>query len=262
MSSTISIEEATDRPWIVMVHGMSQDHRHFARQIEAFRAHFRILLIDLPGHGLSSNLGGPFGHAEFAAHVVQLLDTPRFGQVHYWGTHTGGTIGVMLGLRRPDLLRSLLLESPLVPGSNPPVVSALLSEARARARNLGVAAAIDYWWREGCWFDQVRDAPVTCRAAEQRAIINGFSGTPWLDETPAAEIDDLVPAETPLPALVYQGTLDHSDFVVAAEEVCRLLPGSEHRVIPKLGGFPSSEDPHRINALAKCFSDRADHGAV
>ena len=44
--------------WLVMVHGMSQDRRVFASQVAAFRTDYRIVLIDLPGHGLSSGLPG------------------------------------------------------------------------------------------------------------------------------------------------------------------------------------------------------------
>ena len=40
---------AVSKPWMAMVHGMSQDHRVFSAQVEAFKPHFRILLIDLPG---------------------------------------------------------------------------------------------------------------------------------------------------------------------------------------------------------------------
>ncbi|MBT5809633.1 MAG: hypothetical protein HOI19_04625 [Rhodospirillaceae bacterium] len=60
-------------PWLALVHGMAQDSRVFDAQVKAFRDRFRILLIDLPGHGLSADLPGPFGQAEMAGAVVAAL---------------------------------------------------------------------------------------------------------------------------------------------------------------------------------------------
>jgi pimeloyl-ACP methyl ester carboxylesterase len=65
-----------DAPWLVMVHGMSRYHRVFSAQVQAFRRDHRILLVDLPGHRLSSDIPGPYGHVEMAAHVDAAWTTP------------------------------------------------------------------------------------------------------------------------------------------------------------------------------------------
>ncbi|MBC8240859.1 MAG: hypothetical protein H8E30_10340, partial [Alphaproteobacteria bacterium] len=49
-------EPGAKSAWLVMVHGMSQDHRVFSAQVEAFKDRHPILLIDLPGHGLSAGI--------------------------------------------------------------------------------------------------------------------------------------------------------------------------------------------------------------
>lgn len=250
MPSTITIEDAQNQPWLAMVHGMSQDHRYFSKQVERFRPHYRILLIDLPGHGLSSMMHGPYGHLEFARHVEQILDTPTVAPVHYWGTHTGGTVGVLLGLERPSLFRSLLLESPSVPGQNPKIVTELLSAARAKAREAGIEAALEQWWQSSCWFDQIRANPDQCRAAEHLEIVSEFSGQPWIEEADTKPVPALSPATSAPPSLIYQGEFDHPDFGEAARDVCRLLVGSEHQVLPGLGGFPAWEAPDEVNAVA------------
>ncbi len=47
---------APDAPWITMVHGVSQNRRVFSAQVAAFGEDYRLLLIDLPGHGLSAEI--------------------------------------------------------------------------------------------------------------------------------------------------------------------------------------------------------------
>ena len=168
-----------------MVHGMSQDHRVFDQQVEAFRGSYNIVLIDLPGHGLASGVAGPFGHIEFTRHVETVLDESDIGAVHYWGTHTGATVGLLLAARRPDLVRSLILEGPVVPGRNPSVVTDLVSEARAALAKGGISAARKVWWEVGVWFDYMRAHPVECRAVQQREIVDAFGGAPWADTSSA-----------------------------------------------------------------------------
>ncbi|MEZ7845332.1 MAG: hypothetical protein QMB27_04915 [Rhodospirillales bacterium] len=54
---------------IVMIHSITQDHRVLSSQVVAFIDPYRLLLIDLPGHGLSIDVPGPYGHVEMMEHV-------------------------------------------------------------------------------------------------------------------------------------------------------------------------------------------------
>ncbi len=57
----IHVSEATRHaPWLTMVHGFSHNHAYFAAHVEAFRADYRILLVDFRGHGGSSAVAGPY----------------------------------------------------------------------------------------------------------------------------------------------------------------------------------------------------------
>jgi pimeloyl-ACP methyl ester carboxylesterase len=91
MSTHIVGNPNTKQPWLVLVHGMSQSHLVFDRQVVEFASNYRILLIDLPGHGLASDHDGPFGHCEFAQHVANALDEHSIDRAHYWGTHRHGS---------------------------------------------------------------------------------------------------------------------------------------------------------------------------
>ncbi len=98
------------KPWLTMVHGMSQDRRVFSAQIPVFRQDFRLLLIDLPGHGQSGAVPGPYGLAEFAAGVLAAMDKAGVTSTYYWGTHTGSGIGLLLATRHAERFQSLVLE--------------------------------------------------------------------------------------------------------------------------------------------------------
>ncbi|WP_294124089.1 alpha/beta hydrolase [Sphingomonas sp.] len=255
MSSTRTIEDSGDLPWMVMVHGMSQDHRIFSAQVAAFRATHRILLVDLPGHGLSAAIGGPYGHEEFADHVAGAMRGRGVTAARLWGTHTGATVGLLVAADAPELIGALILEGPVVPGCNPPVVTETIARARATVRELGIDAARDEWWRTSCWFAAIRADPIGKRAAAHHAIVAAFGGRPWADDAAprlVARVEARL-ATISAPALVYNGAEDHTDFLTAATEIDGLLAKGTRALIPGAGGFPAWERPNEVNAVVNRF---------
>jgi 3-oxoadipate enol-lactonase len=244
-----------DAPWMVMVHGMSQDRRVFSTQVEAFRERFRIMLIDLPGHGLSADIPGPFGHHEFTESVIGAILEAGVQDCHFWGTHTGATVGLLLATRAPERLASLILEGPVMPGETPDSVASAIGAARAVAQNDGVEAAKDWWFTKAPWFEVMRARPVECKAPEHRQIIGGFDGAPWLsNDTPEpVEPIELALKALKIPVLVYNGIHDQADFLDTSRRVANLIPRCRIETIPDGGAFTAWEFPERVNRLVAEF---------
>ncbi len=244
-----------DAPCLVMVHGMSQDHRVFSAQVEAFEDRYRILLIDLPGHGLSADIPGPFGHIELASQVAGALAHAGVSRCHYWATHTGTSLGLLLASEKPHRFRSMILEGTVLPGHVMPSVDVAIRRARDAARGEGVSEALRQWFDEGGWFDVIRGRPEECRAEEHWTIVSGFSGAPWLYDGRAASvapIDERL-ASIDVPVLLYNGENDVQDFIDVADRLEELLPRVKRATIPDAGGFPAWEFPERVNRLVADF---------
>ncbi|NKB60230.1 MAG: alpha/beta fold hydrolase [Alphaproteobacteria bacterium] len=247
-------------PWITMVHGVSQNRQLFSRQIEAFKADYQVILIDLPGHGLSSDIPGPYGLEEYASSIEGALNHAQVTQSHFWGTHLGAGTGLLLGCRQPEIFRSLILEGPVFPGRPLPSVNDTLADIATTAREKGIAAAREKWWQDGEWFDVMRANPKECRAAEHRALIGEFGGQPWLDSglasRPLPPIDTLL-VELEIPVLIVNGEHEVPDFLDAADALEAALPNCRRATIPNAGGFPLWEFPARVNAKVRSF---LEHG--
>ncbi len=216
--------------------------------------------MDLPGHGLASAVDGPYGHLEMAAHVREAMASKGVEQAHYWGTHTGAALGLYLAATETGLLRSLILEGAVVPGDNPPVGVAALGKARTTALQSGKAAAIEQWWREGPWFDNMRANPERCRAHEHLVMVQEFGGRPWTDDLaadPIQNIEGLLTGVT-VPALLYNGAADHPDFLAVAAYLMDLLPQAKQATIEYSGGFPAWENPDLTNRLVAEFIAGSD----
>lgn len=241
--------------WLTLVHGASQHSGLFSAQIDAFRSQYRLLLIDLPGHGGSTAMPGPYGFGEHAEAVLRAIDRAGVMQTHYWGTHTGAAAALLLAVRMPKRFLSLVLDGAVLPGVDVPSVTAAIARARATALERGLAAARDEWFETARWFDVIRAHPDACRAAEHRALIDVFGGGPWtstIAPAPVAPVHDLL-ATLDVPVLLVNGEHDLADFIAMADVLEQRLPAVRRVVIPGGGGFPLWEFPVVVNAIVGDF---------
>lgn len=243
------------RPWITMVHGASQHSGLFGAQVEAFKTDYRLLLVDLPGHGRSSACPGPYGIAEYARSVLAAMRAAGIGRTHFWGTHTGAGIGLLLAAQHSQLIASLVLDGAILPGVDLPYVTAMLARARKTAREQGVQAARDEWFRDSRWFDVIRARPAECRAKEHWELIAGFPGRPWLDSSAAEPVASIRTALERIaqPVLLVNGEHDVEDFIRVADELESVLADVRRVTVPGAGGFPLWEFPAQVNALVRQF---------
>lgn len=248
-------ENHLNNPWIVMVHGFSHDSRYFTAQVPEFKYNYRILLVDLRGHGHSSNILESYGLEEYADDLAEVLETTGINSFHYWGTHTGAVVGIILALRCPDKFRSLILEGGFFPGFPMPRVDELYARARSLAQSQGVQAALEDWLQHADWFAYIQNHPKECRADEHNSMTRAFTGGPWLspqNRIPLAS-DQRRCSSLKIPLLVYNGVQDLPDFKKAAEYLQNLFPLVELREIPHAGGFPAWENPDMVNSIVRKF---------
>ncbi len=247
--TTVAVVERESAPWLTMVHSATHDQRYFSSQVQAFQQDYRLLLIDLPGHGKSAALPGPFGFEEYAVSVLAAMGAAGVDTTHYVGSHTGAAAGLILATRFQQRFLSLALEGPPIPGVDLPSVIEAFDRARATAHSSGMEAARAEWFEHSRWFDIIRKSPQRCRADEHWAMVSEFSGRPWLDATPAQLVAPLVEHLSSIhcPVLIINGEHDVEDFLHAADELTRILPRVRRVLIPGAGGFPMWEDPEQVN---------------
>ncbi|MBU6372548.1 MAG: alpha/beta hydrolase [Alphaproteobacteria bacterium] len=79
------------------------------------RAH--VLAVDLRGHGRSGLPAGRLGYASWNRHrddVIQLIETKLCAPVTIAGHSMGATTGLLVGGKRPDIVRGLCLIDPVI----------------------------------------------------------------------------------------------------------------------------------------------------
>jgi pimeloyl-ACP methyl ester carboxylesterase len=134
---------------VVFMHGLLMDAQ-MNRRLAADLAErgFRVVLLDLPGHGLSDKPHHASAHRidSYARQVVGLLDALEIPDAVVGGVSLGANVALQVAVDAPDRVRGLLVEMPVlewaVPGAALVFLPLLLAVhyAEPLARALGAVA--------------------------------------------------------------------------------------------------------------------------
>jgi pimeloyl-ACP methyl ester carboxylesterase len=81
-----------DKPALLFVHGMTFDHTVWRSQVGAFSADFRVVSVDLRGHGRSTAANPDISFEDHAADLATLIDILGLKDVALVGWSMGGAI--------------------------------------------------------------------------------------------------------------------------------------------------------------------------
>lgn len=249
-------EVAGDGPDVVLVHEGVCDSRMWDREWREWSRSYRLLRVDLRGFGRSPLEPGPFAHAR---DVIAVLDQHGFDRVALVGVSLGGRVALEVAIARPELVRSLVLVAPGLPGHE---WSQSLRDAWAEeeaafdAGDLG--AAVEASLRT--WVDGPRRQPgdvdpdVRARVGEmQRRAYELALGIDEDEEELLVEGLAQRLGEIQTPTLVLVGEEDQPDMLAIAERLARELPGARLERIPATAHVPSMERPREFDELVLPF---------
>jgi 3-oxoadipate enol-lactonase len=94
---------------LVLIHGLLSDLATWRYQIDVFSKRYRVITVDLKGHGQSSKPTREYRVASHADDVYHLLQKLRIAQAHLCGLSMGGMVAEVMAIRYPKLVRGLVL---------------------------------------------------------------------------------------------------------------------------------------------------------
>jgi pimeloyl-ACP methyl ester carboxylesterase len=94
---------------LLLIHGLGSSARDWEYQVPFFARDYRVVALDVRGHGRSDKPPGPYSVPLFARDVAALLERLDATPAHVVGVSMGGMIGFQLVVDRPDLVRSLVV---------------------------------------------------------------------------------------------------------------------------------------------------------
>jgi 3-oxoadipate enol-lactonase len=103
---------------VCLCHALAADSGMWAEQVPSLLAEgYRVLRIDMRGHGGSDAPPGNYMQEDLAADVIAVLDALGIEAMHYVGLSIGGMFGQTLGINHGKRVHSLMLcnTSPVPP---------------------------------------------------------------------------------------------------------------------------------------------------
>src|SRR5215510_5945883 len=96
---------------LLLLHGAFMTIEGFGPLLPALAGNHQVIAVELEGHGRTADLDRPLTMAQMAEDVASLLDQLKIKEADVMGYSMGGIVAIRLAIRRPDLVRKLLIIS-------------------------------------------------------------------------------------------------------------------------------------------------------
>ena len=237
------------QPCLVLLHGYLETMYIFNELIDALKPHYRIITLDMPGHGLTDYApAGPDGERvntlSFCASVVAgVLDKCGVDKAILAGHSMGGY--VMLQCLRDDperVERAILLHSHPYPDSPQKIADRgkekqLVAEGKLLAiADISIPNMYDAENLRAC-DEKIRETVELCETHDPQGIIASIEGLRRRDD-----LSDVL-EQPPVPLLLIHG--DHDAFLPLerVEEMKQRFPKVQYALIPNSGHNSFIEQP-------------------
>jgi pimeloyl-ACP methyl ester carboxylesterase len=97
----------TSQELVVLLHPAFGDHHSFDKQIDAFSSCFRVVSIDLLGHGLSNTENTSSTIDLSTAHIEAIMKAESYEKAHFVGVSMGTLIAQYFALQHPEKVSSM-----------------------------------------------------------------------------------------------------------------------------------------------------------
>ena len=237
---------------LVLMHGLSSSTYSWKDVFESLSKSFRVINVDLKGHGFSGKPDGDYTRRAQAVLVVHLLDQLKIGKAWLAGNSMGGEIALNIALQSPQRVEGLILIDSA--GVNVPGNSSL-TPAYTRIPVVGrilvaLAMTSDKLVRQSLEKSFYDDTQVTAErvAAYYRPLrtrggqLAAFRAREQFEQFPIEP--DLGKVNTP--ALIIWGADDPVFPPAAGRKLNSLIRDSKLVIFEKCGHQPQEELPERV----------------
>lgn len=94
---------------LLLIHGLGSSTRDWEFQVPTFSQKYRVITIDLRGHGKTDKPKGPYNMQMFAKDIAELLEIIGVTSTHILGISLGGGIAFQFAVDYPELVKSLII---------------------------------------------------------------------------------------------------------------------------------------------------------
>ncbi|MBN7796497.1 alpha/beta fold hydrolase [Parahaliea mediterranea] len=240
---------------VLLLHGLGSRGSDWEFQLPALGEHYRVVTIDLRGHGDSDPGAERLTIPAMAGDVVALLDHLGLASAHVVGFSLGGMVAQQLALDAPGRLRSLCLIN-----TGPHALSGRLQRygqltlRKFVIRALGMERLAAYLSRR--LFPLPEQAHLTARFRRHMAAMPARNYLNCLDALRRWDISSRL-REIHTPCLIIASDEDYTP-VAAKRAVAAQIPGATLAIVKDSRHAAPMDQPAAINQLLLDFLNRRE----
>ncbi len=251
-------------PAILLVHGSSSTMKTWDAMVPLLKKHYRVIRYDVPGQGLSGDVSDTVAASVKPEDVAELL-LAKLGvsKVTVIGVSSGGTLGIFLAAKRPDLVERLIITN----APSDPVTTIHLTpspawdKAQANAKATGFQDAT--FWSEFLTYFAGDGRRIDARTRAHFYDFNRRIPHPNVIAL-TAKVGDVARARPAMaavkaPTLLIWGGSDKLLPIGAGWTLHRYLSSTDASFVamPDVGHFPPLETPKRFAQIATGWIEAA-----
>ncbi|MEL6837775.1 MAG: 3-oxoadipate enol-lactonase [Pseudomonadota bacterium] len=243
----------TDGPPIVFAHSLGATLHLWDPVLPHLPDGLRIIRYDLRGHGRSDVPDAPYTMGQLVSDAAAVCDAANAHDALFVGISVGGMIAQGLAVKRPDLIRAMVLSNTAAKIGNPKMWQDRINDVQA-AGMAGIADdVIQRWFGR----DFLRASMVTAwREMLEATPAEGYMGVcAAIDRT-----DFYTPTSgLRIPTLGIAGSDDITTPPDLVRETTDLIPGSQFVLMRRVGHLPCVEAPEAYAAHLTAFMKAIGH---
>jgi 3-oxoadipate enol-lactonase len=236
-------------PVVCFTHSLSSDGGMWAEQMPPLLdAGFRVLRIDIRGHGGSDPVAGDYRMEQLADDAAAVVDATGVGPVHFIGLSIGGMIGQAFAIKHAAKLKSAML-CDTMPQTPADAAAAWAPRVKAVREANSLAplgdGTMERWFTDafkpkhpGRW-KQIRDTIVATTPAGYLGCAAAILNFDFVPKLPGLKV----------PTLVVCGDQDPGTPPAGNKRIAELIPGGRYEEIASARHFPNVEHPDVFNRV-------------
>jgi 2-hydroxy-6-oxonona-2,4-dienedioate hydrolase len=250
--------EAGNGEPLILLHGTGGHVEAYARNLKGLSENFRVICIDMLGHGYTDKPDQPYGIDSYSDHLLAVIQALDLSEVYLSGESLGGWVAAWFAAYHPEYVKALVLNTPGNVNNKPEVMAGLKAstlKAVLEANYENVKTRLEW-----LMFDksQVTDELIETRykiytqPSYQKAV-HHIVCLQDLDVRVKYAWDSAWCSKINVPTLLAWTDHDPTSTVEEARPIQDMIPNSELVVIKDAGHWPQWEKPEEFNSIVTNF---------
>ena len=249
----VQVDGPDDGPIVMFANSLGSSLKLWDQVVARLPDGLRVVRYDMRGHGGSDAPESPYTMGQLVSDAEAVCDALGVRDCMFVGLSVGGMVAQGLAVKRPDIIRAMVLSNTAAKIGNP----TFWQDRIANIERLGLDGFADEVMKR--WFG--RDFLATPAVAEWRAMLTQTPQDGYIGVCAAiAGTDFYTPTSgLRLPTLGIAGSEDATTPPDLVRETVDLIPGSQFALMRRVGHLPCVEDPETYAAHLLTFMRNTGH---